>query len=409
MKKTFIIMFAILTVICACTKTDSWNENSKPNIASNDMTLEAVKKSALGFINDIKPVTRGKNFEIGSVYAWRSDELSGKNRSDETNGENPDTTLYIVNFTDNNGYLLLSAKDPKHEVVAYIEEGNLTPTTRIDNPGMQLFLGRVGEYIDRSLIKPDPIMPVDTLPFWNGGIRVLNPLMKTTWHQFSPFNDQCPIVNGSHVPAGCGPLATAQIIAYHKSPASYNGYIFAWDSISVRFTPSTEIGRTGAAYLVNQIGILEYANYSPEGTGTRYEDIAFAFNALGYSYSYGDYSYNKCKQSISANRPVFISGHDNIAHSGHAWVIDDYYDRIELVEDHLANGVILYRYVVTGNFVHCNWGWTDNSNGYFLSGVFDTQQKVYEEDSYVGELEQGNHYFNYTSELQIYYNIHPNN
>lgn len=407
MKRVFIYMFAILTIVCACTETEYWNENSKLKMTSKNVAYDAVKKSAMNFIKDIKPATRGKNFEIGSVYAWRSDEMPGKTRSEGTSPDNSDTTLYIVNFTDNNGYLLLSAKDPKYKVLAYIEEGNLTPTSTIDNPGLLLFLGKVGDYVKRSRLNPP--MPIDTLPLSNGEIRVLIPLIRTTWHQFSPFNAQCPIVNGNHVPAGCGPIATAQIIAYHKSPASYNNYTFAWDSISVRFTPNTEIGRTGAAYLVHQIGLLENANYNPEGTGILFSDISFAFSALGYSYSTGNYSYNLCKQSIDANRPIAISGFDENTGGGHVWVIDDYYDRIEEVIVHLADGGTFIKYEVTGHFVHCNWGWTDNSNGYFESGVFDTQQKVYEEDDYAGDLQQGNHYYNYTSGLQIYYNIHPNN
>ena len=406
MKKLFICMFAIVSIICACTETEMWNEKMDSVNTSNDITIEAVKKSAMDFINDIQPITRGESFDIASVYAWRSDEIFPITRGNDE-GELPDTMLYIVNFTNNNGYLLLSAKEPNHEVIAYVEEGNMTPTTTIDNPGMQLFLKRTREYINRLGL--NPLEPIDTIPLMPGELRLLIPLMKTSWHQFSPFNDQCPVINGIPCKAGCGPIATAQIVAYHKSPASYNNYVFPWDSISVNFRPTTELGKTGAAYLVHQIGLLEYADYHPEGTGVTTYGITNAFNVLGYSYSTDDYSYNLCKQSIDANRPILITGTDEVNNGCHAWVIDDYYDRIEAFVEHLADGGTFIRYEITGRFVHCNWGWNDNSNGYFLSGVFDTQQKVYEADNHYGELQQGSHYYNFTTDLSMFYNIHPNN
>ena len=30
----------------------------------------------------------------------------------------------------------------------------------------------------------------------------------------------------------------------------------------------------------------------------------------------------------------------------------------------------------TQNIVHCNWGWLGNSNGYFVSGIFKTNEGV---------------------------------
>jgi hypothetical protein len=209
--------------------------------------------------------------------------------------------------------------------------------------------------------------------------------------------------------AGCAPIATAQVVAYHRSPASYNNYIFQWDSIASTRRPITEIGKTGAAYLVHQIGELENASYSALGTGVFTNDICTALTSLGYIYSHRQYEYSICRQSIEAKRPVIVIGYDNEANGGHAWVIDDYFDRIQTVINQLADGETFITYVIKGRYVHCNWGWDDNSNGYFLSGVFDTQKKVYEENSHYGGLEQGDHFYDLSSELEMFSNIHPAN
>jgi hypothetical protein len=308
----------------------------------------------------------------------------------------------------NSGYILVAADERCEEVIAFVESGHLEPTSNVDSPEMKMFLKRAGNYIN-SVISTNPVMPRDTIPFANGPLKLLIPLMKTSWHQFSPFNDQCPLDNGIRSMAGCAPIATAQVVAYHRSPASYNNYIFQWDSIASTRRPITEIGKTGAAYLVHQIGELENASYSALGTGVFTNDICTALTSLGYIYSHRQYEYSICRQSIEAKRPVIVIGYDNEANGGHAWVIDDYFDRIQTVINQLADGETFITYVIKGRYVHCNWGWDDNSNGYFLSGVFDTQKKVYEENSHYGGLEQGDHFYDLSSELEMFSNIHPAN
>ena len=54
---------------------------------------------------------------------------------------------------------------------------------------------------------------------------------------------------------------------------------------------------------------------------------------------------------------------------GHAWVVDGYIDYVTgwRSEEHL--------------YLHCNWGWNGNCNGYFLDGVFNTDTSPSYEDN----------------------------
>ena len=45
---------------------------------------------------------------------------------------------------------------------------------------------------------------------------------------------------------------------------------------------------------------------------------------------------------------------------GHAWVVDGYIDQIKNNK--------------RSKYVHCNWGWGGNHNGYFLSDVLNAEQ-----------------------------------
>lgn len=45
-------------------------------------------------------------------------------------------------------------------------------------------------------------------------------LLKTaTWDQGTPFNEQCPVINGGHAVTGCVATAMAIVMKYHKYPA----------------------------------------------------------------------------------------------------------------------------------------------------------------------------------------------
>ena len=46
------------------------------------------------------------------------------------------------------------------------------------------------------------------------------PLLRTTWHQFSPYYNQCPVYsNGKRCPVGCVATAVAQVLRYWQNPA----------------------------------------------------------------------------------------------------------------------------------------------------------------------------------------------
>lgn len=386
MKKIFICMLAIVTIICACTETEMWNEKMESVNTSNDMKIENVKECAMNFINDIQPITRGESFSIASVYAWRSDEIFPTTRGNEDD-ELPDTALYIVNFTNNNGFMLLSANDPTHEVVAYVEEGNMTPNTKIDNPGFKLFIEGLKEHITRF----DPVKPMnpdttligmDTTQVGTGPTpyygfvwridSVAPQLLSTKWGQGYPYNMYCFTSTGEQAMAGCVAIAAGQLMAYHQYPPSYNNHIYYWNNILDGEEPVSAIGKESVARLISDIGELVDMDYGVNNSSTNTYYLSNCWDNMGYLYqNYATYDYESCTQEFRNFRPVIMRGSLEGVENGHCWVIDGFIVRS------------LWRVRTNGEFkietqklVHCNWGWNGQQNGYFLYNAFNTGNRI---------------------------------
>ena len=366
---SFILIVVLLLIGCQ----DNDFENSSENVSSSEhnqsstISIEEAKAIAINFLNKIEPTTRSMGCDVSDVLVWHSKEFTNTTRSTRFVSELPDTMIYIVNFENEQGYVLVSAKRKCSGVLAYIEEGHFAPTEEIDNPGFKIFLNGVSKLLadnTRDMGFGGGLMPHDPVPM----ILSIPKLIQTKWHQRSPFNDQCPVINGDHCLAGCGPIATAQVIAYYQTPASYNGYVYNWDSISVSNKPTTQIGMEGAAHLVHNIGLIENADYGTQATGVTPTDIEMCLDSLGYWHFSTGYMYELVHASLVNQHPLIIIGYTYNHSNGHAWIIDGLYE--EVYSNGVNNGPDLPQDLY---YVHCNWGWNGKCNGYYYSGVFDTQ------------------------------------
>lgn len=62
-----------------------------------------------------------------------------------------------------------------------------------------------------------------SFPYISYAQSTIEPILNTSWHQSTPFNNMCPIMaEGKHSAAGCGAVAVGQILNYYKLPS--NGY-----------------------------------------------------------------------------------------------------------------------------------------------------------------------------------------
>ncbi|MCM1452816.1 MAG: C10 family peptidase [Clostridium sp.] len=205
----------------------------------------------------------------------------------------------------------------------------------------------------------------------------VDPLVTTKWNQSSPYNDLCPMDGASRSVTGCVATAMAQVVNYHKWPAStgqgthsytWNGSTLAFDYSSTAFdwanmsdsygASSTQKSKTAVATLMKACGYGVNMEYSSKESGAPSHRIPAALvDNFGYdkgaAYLMREYfstsEWNDLIHAeLEAGRPVLYAGSNS--GGGHQFVCDGY----------RGNG-----------YFHINWGWGGTSDGYFLLSALD--------------------------------------
>lgn len=206
----------------------------------------------------------------------------------------------------------------------------------------------------------------------------VQPLIKSKWHQGSPYNNLCP----TGCPSGCVATAMSQVMNYHKYPESGHGdfsYIthtkrlkcsydfektaFKWDKLRNTYPKST-LGEISGAEEIAQVtyacGVSVGMDYNTDGSGAYMSDVPYAlihFFDYNKNVSYRDRTcYNAtewygmlCKE-LEEGRPVIYGGVDS-RNGGHAFVIEGCSSR-------------------TRKF-YINWGWGGDFDGEYELDALD--------------------------------------
>lgn len=204
------------------------------------------------------------------------------------------------------------------------------------------------------------------------------PLVKTQWNQGSPYNNYCPIYNGSRSVTGCVATAMAQVMKYYNYPAKgtgshsyttktlkisqsmdFSSTSFRWTSMADSYGSFSSTSQKNAvATLMHACGVSVDMDYTPNESGAPSMNVASALaNYFGYDkgvrYLMRDYYGMAEWEDLVYNQltefgPVQYSGSNTSA--GHSFVCDGY----------SADG-----------YFHFNWGWGGMSDGYFLLTALD--------------------------------------
>ncbi len=304
--------------------------------------------------------------------------------------------MYVFNYENNEGYVVMSADYRYEPICAFVQQGNLAGTETVPSafkgwfattreiietirdggltgaiPGNQISWIKLTdglnlEYlpigIDRFVREYDMD---DCEPF---NFSNVSPLVSTTWGQGCTYNDQIPYNCPNSpdyclkAPTGCVATAGAMIARYWAAPSSAFNYNYA-------SMPST-YGNSEVQRLMLNIGQIINMDYGCSGSSANTEDLSnFYGNYLYYNApcDYDGYQATSIwtvKSDLDAGRPVIMDGctdpvnifslFDNDIRC-HAWISDG------------------YRLVTSGCYpgrfhLHMNWGWdgyTGNVDGYF--------------------------------------------
>ena len=377
MKKYLLTSLTIFSIffLSSCSQFESDMAQTEIQMVDNPhrVSAERAKEAALAFVDGYSLKTRSAETNIPettidvTAFRWNNKTT----RADGLQVNITDTLFYIVNLGQENGFVLVSADDRRTPILAYIEEGSYYGEPN-DNPGFNLILDNL---IAQCLSEPkDSVIFPPTTRVAADVTQIMYPLLKTLWHQHSPFNKYCP--NG--YPTGYVPTAFAQICSYLEYPSSftYNGITTTlnWSQIN-----SYCISHQGSvlgdslledkiAYFLRYLGYIFDAHYESGGTKADADDAVQVMQNLGVDMpSLRSYNSEYIADDLSAgNRIEFMTGFANYYHvgfffrhytDGHAWVIDGF------LRAHMTNDSDLY--------LHMNWGWQDPYNGYYWAGLLE--------------------------------------
>jgi len=213
------------------------------------------------------------------------------------------------------------------------------------------------------------------------------------YDQVSPYNDQCPVLNGGRSMTGCVATAMAQVMRYWKYPAvgqgkatytssqgaaeyDFSAHPFDWNNILETYTYSrtgfanfNETEAKAVATLMLACGASVNMNYDYAGSGSY---ISNAYVAMRDHFCYSpDIRYfesdspnwedwtETLQEQFEKKQPILYGGVSTSG--GHAFVLDGY--MIETLES--GNKRTLF---------HVNWGWNGKYNGWFLLRKLQPQE-----------------------------------
>ena len=395
MKKLIFLIGILSYLATACTKDDFEVKPPKEQYDPLENYLIRIAEDGLFLLGNTQ-TRSGRHRTIDTAH------IKAATTTETRSGES-DTLFYVVNFADSAGFALIDADTTsEHPIYAITEKGSYTPG-EVTNTGFD-------DFIDQLYTKLPPV-PIDTsclIPQrqreeeYIEVISEVTPLIPVQWDQGSPYNRFCPAIpnssSGAQCAAGCVAIAIAQILAYHQYPDSYtmswNGanqtkYI-PWAIMSNHNTCGDEscIADTEIALLIREIGHRVHMDYGVE-SGANVEDARDCLKSFGY-YRLGtrDENWDLIQSELQLSRPLYIRGRNN-DDDGHAWILDGYkITRIvtktyeETIPGSNSWRLIGTSYTPNTFYVHYNWGWGGNYDGYFYFGNYQpaSSQPAYSHD-----------------------------
>lgn len=400
MKKLSVLLFSLLLVACnSVTDNDILNQFSNTDFYK--ISEEEALSQAKSFLSDFEVSSRSGSKtapkKIKSIQPLKSKVVATRAN---VSSSLPDTMAYIIDFDEDNGFMLVSADRRVEGVLAYVESGDFSSYEEIDNKGFNMFLDGLQKYYAKEIQKANLQTVSTSSSEWVTDSLVM-PILNCKWGQFMPYNLYCFTTTGQRAAAGCVAVAFGQIFTAHAYPEEYNDFYYDWDDITTGPSSHSPSGTISIARLLSDIGQLFYMNYGVTESTTTFYSLTDGLDILNYNWERGDYDFSIIKGNLNNGYPVFTSG---IAYHnyGHAWVIDGYATRKKYEMQENGNN----NCVDSQHLVHCNWGYEGTYDGYFISEAFTMIGRVADDD-YENVTPSEYDMFNYSSDLKIYYDIYP--
>lgn len=298
--------------------------------------------------------------------------------------DNGDDCFYVFNVGEN-GFVIISAADNYHPILAYSEESNFDMSN--EHNGAMFMLENYRLDIANAITNGNAAMP-EVAAEWamlekTGRLNTnraekVGPLCTTKWNQDSPYNYYAPTAAGGpggRAYAGCVATAMSQVMKAWNAPthgegshsyycvgvgqlsANFGATTYQWDLMPNSLSNASQEQIEAVALLMYHCGVSVDMMFAADGSGAFSDDVP---NAMRNYFDY-DYCIKKMRQSYATDvwnqmlrdefdlgRPVYYSGQGS--GGGHAFVCDGYDEN---------------------DLMHFNFGWSGSDDGWYLVDEID--------------------------------------
>lgn len=331
-----------------------------------------------------KPVDENRAKIVGLNFLhYKTNSNLLKNASElqltyKVNSTNERVMFYVFNVG-TVGYVIVAGDDTVTPILGYSDQGNFISDNMPSNikKWLENYKKEISFIIENDIKATDEINKAWNLEQTNNksnnttlSTNAVNPLVQTHWNQSPYYNAQCP----SNSVTGCVATAMAQVMKFWNYPATGSGFhsynhpqygtlsanygntTYQWGSMPNSVTSSN----SAVATLMYHCGVSVDMNYSPQSSGAYVIQDSPTPNAcseyalktyFGYSnalqgikrVNYTETQWlNLLKLELNSGRPIIYAGFGS--GGGHCFVADGF---------------------DTSDYIHFNWGWAGNSDGYF--------------------------------------------
>lgn len=383
MKKFYLLLGLVTSLFVSCSTdiVDEVVDSSNHSYVVNDAGHKITESEALDIANRFLKSTRSSSdFNVSYVLD------KGKTLTRAVGVS--DTLAYILNRADDNGFIVIATDDRVNPVLAFSEEGKFEYEESYDDIVYANFVSKIDDYM-ATIDENDTAVAVQ-YDILESCVSEL-PRAATSWSQFSPY-DKYVIEEHPNCPVGCVAVACGQVMLYGKSSLEYHGEVYNFSSIrnalekqekelegnvySTRIVgPPAEISYDEAidkvAKMLYWIGKDVHMSYHPVsdgGSAASSEDAYDLVKSLGYKLSTDgltNFVDTTVMRHIVNGDIVYIKGTDINVVAGHAWIIDGGYFCWANEEKGVMNTP----------YLHCEWGWNGEHNGYYLGRVISVTDR----------------------------------
>lgn len=303
----------------------------------------------------------------------------------EMDGDTP--LLYIYNSVTENKWVIVSASGQvRNHVLGYSLDGRLDSAHLPE--AFTATIDRFSAGIKASLVLNDEASPsIGNVPVRRktaARVEATQPqLVQTIWGQSAPYNNYCPLLNGSRCLTGCVQTAMAQVLNFYQWPEQPKGTVsylwregneeltsdldshrYLWDLMSADMRTASEGAKSSVAQLMFDLGVINQAHYDPVATGSDV-NIQGLIENLDYDRDIKYLPLSGC--NIEEAEAIFcddlLQGHPILVgasgpNGAHEFIMDGFDDK---------------------GYFHYNFGWNGNADGYYLITAtgYDTEPHYY--------------------------------